>query len=87
MAAYCNLSLGDSFVVREKTIETQNAKIVRAAKWDSSMRLFLSAHRDIERIQHDKEIEQTRHGQKCVAVLERLARGLPAPYPQLSAIK
>ena len=53
MAPYWSRSLGDSFEVSEKTMETQNAKIVRAVKCDSSMRLFLSSHRNIESIQDD----------------------------------
>jgi hypothetical protein len=44
VAPYWSRSCGDSFEVSEKTMETQNAKIVRAVKCDSSMRLFLSAY-------------------------------------------
>jgi hypothetical protein len=53
VAPYWSRSFGDSFEVSEKTMETQNAKIVRAVKCDSSMRLFLSSHRNIEGIQDD----------------------------------
>ena len=53
VAPYWSRSFGDSFEVSEKTMETQNAKIVRAVKCDSSMRLFLSAYRNIESIQND----------------------------------
>ena len=53
VAPYWSRSCGDSFDVSEKTMETQNAKIVRAVKCDSSMRLFLSAYRNIEGIQND----------------------------------
>jgi hypothetical protein len=53
VAPYWSRSFGDSFEVSEKTMETQNAKIVRAVKCDSSMRLFLSAYRNIKSIQND----------------------------------
>jgi hypothetical protein len=53
VAPYWSRSFGDSFEVSEKTKETQNAKIVRAVKCDSSMRLFLSPYRNIESIQND----------------------------------
>ena len=53
VAPYCSRSFGDSFEVSEKTMETQNAKIVRAVKCDSSMRLFLSAYGNIKSIQND----------------------------------
>jgi len=53
VAPYWSRSCGDSFEVSEKTMETQNAKIVRAVKCDSSMRLFLSSYRNIESIQNN----------------------------------
>lgn len=70
VAPYWSRSCGDSFEVSEKTMETQNAKIVRAVKCDSSIRLLLSADRDIESIQDDQQVEQTSHRQEGVPIFE-----------------